>query len=679
MSSSKSNGAAASMKQTEVFGHPAGLFTLFFAEMWERFSYYGMRAILVFYMVKDFLQYGDKEALAIYGSYTALVYMTPYFGGMIADRLLGARRAVLLGGVLMAAGQLMLAVPKEIFFYAGLGLLIVGNGFFKPNISSIVGTLYPQGSTKRDGGFTLFYMGINLGAAMSPVICAYIGEKYGWDKGFFTAAAGMLIGLATFWAPPTITRVLVGLGALGASYALIVYHPDNTYATVVNILIALALLASAGASILAVSRGGIPDDAGRPPSMEKLKKPLFAGLSAEWAVYITSIVLVPVFALFVSGFSQFTSDGKPFKMISEETVKSWADSDSPVKQVLSTVIEEVAKPAGLLLFLAGIAGLFYIGGHTLKLDKIRRQRMYVVLILTFFSMLFWSFFEQAGSSVNLYTDRNVSRVEAERTITAADVGTTIKLQPTQLQLGYMNGDQLFTITDLDALRKEAKEQKKGEDFEIDWTVTEDNLKYGGMGITQRADELPASIFQSVNPVYILVFGLIFTWLWAFLAKLRLEPNTPVKFALGLVQLGLGFGCFWLGAKGCDERGMVGLQWLMLGYLFQTTGELCLSPVGLSMITKLSPKILVSTVMGFWFLATAFSQYLAGIISQFTGVKTEGGAGDAKLPAPIETVNTYGDVFQKIAIAAIISGVICLVLSPLLKKWMHEGVEVPDDD
>ncbi|NUQ66521.1 MAG: hypothetical protein HUU20_29005, partial [Pirellulales bacterium] len=294
------------------------------------------------------------------------------------------------------------------------------------------------------------------------------------------------------------------------------------------------------------------------------------------------------------------------------------------------------------------------------------QRMFVVLVLMFFSMLFWAFFEHAGSSVNNFTDRNVDRVFEQRTITANEIGTTILIQPTQEQLGYRNGPNLFTLSDLDRLR----DRNKAPDFEIEWKVTEENL---GMGVANRVHEIPASIFQSVNPVYILIFGLVFTMLWAGLSRIRLEPSTPVKFSLGLLQLGLGFGAFWYGAVHADERGMVGLEWLFLGYLLHTTGELCLSPVGLSMVTRLSPSYLVATVMGVWFLAMAYSQFLAAIIAQFTGVSHEAGT-EPTIPPPSQTVDLYGDVFGKIAVAAMISTLICFALSPLLKRWMHSEIE-----
>jgi POT family proton-dependent oligopeptide transporter len=655
-----------------LFGHPPGLFTLFFAEMWERFSYYGMRALLLFYMLKGFLGYGDSNAYAVYGAYTALVYMTPFFGGMIADRLLGARRAVVLGGLFMAAGHLMMTVQNTYAFFAALALLIVGNGFFKPNISSIVGTLYEGGNPKRDGGFTIFYMGINLGAAMSPLLCGYIGETYGWHYGFGLATIGMLTGIAVFVAPIRVTQILILCGALAAAAGLLIFRPDNPLSIATNVFIALSLLTAAVISWTALARGGLPREAGQPRDPARLRRPAFARLPAELAVYLGAVVSIPLFALFVSGFAPLTAGGNAVTLIPETAIAGLAESDSPFNRVLAVVLTEISKPAGLVLLLAGVAALVYLGAQMARLDKIRRERMNVVLILTFFSLLFWAFFEQAGSSMNNFTDRNVDRVSASQAVTADMAGRTIRLQPTQEQLGYTNGDRLFTIDQLDALREENKERP---DFEIDWTVAPDNV---GMGVAMRQDETPASTYQAVNPVYILVFGLVFTALWGFLAARRIEPSTPNKFALGLLQLGLGFAALWYGAQNADSRGMVALGWLLLAYLFHTTGELCLSPVGLSMVTKLSPGQLVSTVMGTWFLATAFSQYLAAVISQFTGVG-EGGDGSAGIPPPRETVHVYGDVFGQIAIAAGISAAICFALAPLLKRWMHEAREGRRDE
>ncbi len=232
-------------RQETVFGHPAGLFTLFFAEMWERFSYYGMRALLVFYMTKGFLGYGDGDAYTVYGAYTALVYMAPFFGGILADRLLGARRAVVLGGLLMATGQAFLTIENTFAFFTGLGLLIVGNGFFKPNISAIVGGLYHRFPGRRDGGFTIFYMGVNLGAAMSPLLCGYIGETYGWRYGFGLATIGMLTGLVVFVLPGWVARIAILAGAFAAAGGLMGFHPSEAMSTAASVFVAFSLVVAA--------------------------------------------------------------------------------------------------------------------------------------------------------------------------------------------------------------------------------------------------------------------------------------------------------------------------------------------------------------------------------------------------------------------------------------------------
>lgn len=665
-------------KQRMLLGHPTGLYTLFFAEMWERFSYYGMRALLLFYMIKGFLGYNDSRAYAVYGAYTALVYMTPFFGGMLADKLLGARRAVVFGGLLMAAGHLIMGFENDIAFFTALALLIAGNGFFKPNISTIVGTLYPDGSPKRDGGFTIFYIGINLGAAMAPLLCGYIGETYGWHLGFGLATAGMLTGVAIFVAPTIITQGLILLGAVAAGGALIFFKPDHILSIAVNIAVALMLIVSGVIACIALSRGGLPEEAGAPPSRENLKKPL-GPLPAEWMVYVCTLLLVPIIVLLVSDFSIILK-GETVSVIPSSVIESLNDpGNSPAVRAFAVVAKEVSKPAGLVLALSGAIALVYLGIQSFRLEKVARERSFVVLILTFFSLFFWSFFEQAGSSINNFTDRNIDRVTEARRITESDVGQTIDIQPTQEQLGYYNGEEMFTLTDLDTVRTENQvataegDGNSGKNFTIPWNVVESNV---GMGIAERKDEIPPSVLQSVNPLYILLFGMVFTVVWGFLGSRGIEPGPPIKFALGLLQLGLGFGAFWYGAQVSDDRGMVAIIWLVLGYMLHTTGELCLSPVGLSTVTKLAPAHLVSTFMGNWFLATAFSQYLAGIISQFTQVKPAGG-GDGSVPPPIETVATYGGVFGNIAIAAISSAVVLFILSPILNRWMHREV-VADD-
>jgi POT family proton-dependent oligopeptide transporter len=630
-----------------LFGHPVGLYTLFFAEMWERFSYYGMRALLVLYMIKGFLGMNDGAAYGVYGAYTAMVYATPFIGGMLADRLLGARRAVVLGGLLMAAGHLMMTFEVAWAFYLALALLICGNGFFKPNISTMVGQLYPPGSDARDRGFTIFYMGINLGAALAPLVCGYIGETYGWHYGFGMATIGMLAGVSIFVAPIRVTQLLILGGALAIAIMLL-FLQNNPYSLAINIFVGVALVIAGAVAFAALGRGGLPAEAGRPPASAQ-GKPV-------WPVYAGTLVALPVFMLLVAQRAPFTLG----------------------------FLGEWTLTGGLLLLFGGGAYL-WLFLDALRSKKVERERMFVVLILMFFSMLFWAFFEQAGSSINNFTDRNVDRVMEERVLTQADVGQTIEMRvPTQTsesdlaalppltqeQLGRLNGQGSapFNLTELDALRTQATAEAPRDQKVATWTVTSDNV---GMGV--GGAEVPTTLFQATNPIFILLFGLPFTAIWAFLAARRLEPSTPVKFALGLLQLGLGFVALWYGAQVADSRGMVGLSWLLLGYLLHTTGELCLSPVGLSMVTKLSPMRIVSTVMGAWFLATAFSGYLAGIIAALTGVHGEG-EGPQVVPPPIDTVNLYGDVFGQIAVIAVISSLICFAISPILRKWMHPDVE-----
>jgi POT family proton-dependent oligopeptide transporter len=607
-----------------LFGHPTGLFTLFFAEMWERFSYYGMRALLVFYMIKGFLGYGDAQAFAVYGAYTALVYATPFIGGMIADRLLGTRRAVILGGLLMAAGHLLMTVQNETTFFVALALLICGNGFFKPNISATVGELYPEGSPRRDSGFTIFYMGINLGAAMSPLICGYVGETYGWHYGFGLATVGMLVGLAVFVAPVRLTQILILSGALGTSVALL-FLQNSGLQLFVNAFVAAALAAGGIIACVALARGGLPPEVGAPPDMGALTRKIGGALRADFAVYLGVALAIPIFTLLV----------------------------------------QRNQIAGWLLFLFGGAAMISLLFEAFRSEMVERQRLFVVLVLLFYSMLFWSFFEQAGSSMNLFADRNVDRVFEDRTIEASEVGSTITIELNQEQLGHQLGDRVIVLDDIDAARASGETT-------VNWVIGEADV---GMGV--GGSEIKASIFQAANPIFILIFGLGFASLWTFLGPRGWEPRTPVKFALGLLQLGLGFGALWYGAHTADSRGMVGMSWLLIGYLLHTTGELCLSPVGLSMITVLSPKRIVSTVMGAWFLATAFSGYLAGIIAGFTGVEHEVG-GLNRIPPPIETVGIYGEVFGKIAIAAIISAGSLFALAPLLNRWTHSDSQSPTE-
>ena len=556
------------LDQRELFGHPTGLYTLFFAEMWERFSYYGMRALLLLYLIKGFLGYGDKDANAVYGAYTALVYMTPFFGGMIADKLLGARTSVVIGGILMAAGHLLMTIENGFMFFTALALLIAGNGFFKPNISTIVGSLYPAGSPKRDGGFTIFYIGINLGAAMAPLLCGYVGETYGWHYGFGLATIGMLVGLAVFVAPTMITQGMILTTAIASGVGLLFFNAGDVYSIVLNVLVAGALVVSGVAAVMALSKGGLPGWAGMCPKPEAFGKNLVM-------VLIGTAIVIPIFVLLVSGFSVLPSIDNGISIISEETIKPMAESENKLIKGLSTFIEEAGRPAGLVLIVAGLGASIYLLMQAFKMDKIARERMFVVFVLTFFSLLFWAFFEQSGSSVNNFTDRNVSRVMGGDEVGSDKVGTseTFSLLAatndddlkelnylSQEFLGHENGSnewagtlerairwtenkkeehkkkseaeiaeivkevtdqKLLTMTALTYFREYAKsEEANVADKQIVWKYTEGNvgkIKTGG-------NEIPASVFQSVNPIYIMIFGLVFTVLWGILGECRIRTK-----------------------------------------------------------------------------------------------------------------------------------------------------------
>ncbi|WAT19337.1 peptide MFS transporter [Aurantiacibacter sp. MUD11] len=491
-------GAIVGSKEPEFAGHPKGLFVLFFAEMWERFSYYGMRALLIFYLTQHWL-FNDEKASVIYGAYTALVYIAPVLGGYLADRYLGQRKAVLFGAVLLTFGHFFMAFegaggqsdPMIDVFWLALAFIIVGSGFLKANISVIVGQLYPRTDIRRDGAYTIFYMGINVGAAVGTIIAGYLGQTYGWAYGFGAAGIGMLLGLIVF----------------------VVFKP---------------LLLGKGEST-------VP---------EKLDAP-YMGIKFEWFLYIVGFVAVAVTWWLVQN---------------------------------QAVVGTILGVFGLILVLYVIWQAIKLGGHD-------RDRIFAAMFLIVGSVLFWALFEQAGSSLNLFTDRYVDR--------------------------------------------------------------------------QGVD---ASIFQSINPIYIIALAPLFATLWTWLGKKGLEPSTPAKFGLAMIQLGAGFLVLVLGANSVGMENMTPVIFIFLIYLLHTTGELCLSPVGLSAMNRLAPAHMASLIMGTWFFASATGNFVAGLIAAATGSEAASGEGAAK-----ETVLA---VYSQIGWIAVGVGVAVIVISPLIKKLMH---------
>jgi POT family proton-dependent oligopeptide transporter len=563
----------------QLRSHPPGLKVLFFAEMWERFSYYGMRSLLIFYLTEQFL-FSDGFAQGAYASYTTLVYLLPLLGGVLADRFLGTRKAIIFGAILLVAGHFAMAIegrpatqtlsfagrdyafasvgrmddrkiclqlaggcyrvgaaatggglridglpagaalpsvlPKGAYrlsvrdrdpvftgvLYLALALIIMGVGFLKPNISSIVGQLYPQGDPRRDPGFTLYYYGINLGAFWASALCGLVGQSVGWWAGFGLAGVGMLAGLVGF--------------VLGKP--LLQGHGD-------------------------------------PPDPQRLAAPRLGPLSLEVLLYLGGLAGVGVVWVLVQHYGAM----------------------------------------GWLQVLGWAGALGYLGWRMLaRSDRVARDRLILALILIIASIVFFTLFEQAGSSLNQFAERNTKLPNH----------------------GF-------------------------------WTVT------------------PAQT-QAFNAGFILIFAPVFAALWAWLGAKGRDPDPVLKFALGLIQVGLGFLVLVFGAQVHDAAFRTPMLFLALAYLLHTTGELCLSPVGLSEMTKLAPAALISTLMAVWFLASSAAQYLAGLVAKLTAAETVAG----QVLDPGKALAVYVSTFCGIGLAGLAAGLALLAASPWLKRLAH---------
>ncbi|MDD3075011.1 MAG: peptide MFS transporter [Proteiniphilum sp.] len=518
--------ANATPRYPDLFGHPRGLYLLFLTEMWERFCYFGMRGLLVLYLTKALFQ-GDDQAFAIYGAYTALVYMAPVLGGRLADRILGYRIAVMLGAVLMAIGEFLILGGSQSWLYVGMAAIIVGNGYFKANISSLVGKLYTADDPRRDSGFTIFYIGVNVGALLATLVVVWVGERFGFKYGFGLAGIGMLLGLLIF--------------AAGTKY----YKEE-----------------------------------GRPPRPETLHAKVLGPLTQLQLTVLLSFLSIPLLYLLV---------------------------------IYNTVM-------GILLILT-----FLFVGYTLLKEGIRggrilRDRMIIFIILCLFNVLFWALFEQAGSSLTLFADRNVNR----------------------------------------------------------------NI----LGIF----EMTAGQTQFFNPFFIVVMGSLFSMLWVKLSEHNLNPNIPAKFGYGIILLGIGYLITRFGLFTHNEAYLVPLWIIIAIYFFHTVGELFISPIGLSMVTKLAPEKLSGTLMGAWFLSFSGSNFLGGQLAKLTHnseripdiaasvetviTGTQAVATNAETvvtattPAALESLTRYIDVYTSFGLIAVATGLVVLILSPRLNKLMH---------
>ncbi len=485
---------AAEQGLTAKSAQPPALYVLFFAELWERFSYYGMRALLILFMTKQLLM-ADGDSYVIYGAYTALVYASGVVGGYIADKFLGNRLAIYMGGVLIAMGHFTLAMPIDQSLFMGLAFIILGTGFFKANISSLLGQFYQKNDPRRDGGFTIFYMGVNIGGFLSPLVCGYVGERFGWHYGFALAGFGMLLGL---------------------------------------------LVLMRGSDVL--------KGKGEAPDRKKLMEARFLGLSQFHLILIGTILMVPV-----CGFLVFNK----------------------------TVMGHFLQIFGGVTLLA----LFWLA---FKAEPEERKSMFTLAVMLPFYMAFFACFEQAGASMNLFADRNIDRM-------------------------------LFGI------------------------------------------EVPTTYFQMLNPLFIILCAPVISAIWIKLGQKKKEPLAPLKYVLGLLQVGLGFACLIMGIKAAHE-GMTSMIWLVLAYFFHSTGELCLSPVGLSMTTKLSPARFTSFMMGVLFLSVAFANYLAQIIAKVFGAPEGVDTAQDKLAS----LAGFSAIYEFLVYMPIVSAGILLLIYPFIK-------------
>ncbi len=599
--------------------HPRGLLILFFAEMWERFSYYGMRSILIFYLTQHFL-FDPKTAAAHYGAYISLVYLLPLIGGFVADRYLGTRKAVIFGALLLIAGHLTMAIegkpatqtlsygghtyafvtdgrgegrvsrlmvgdkpyavaaaksgdfvveglpaaapiPKVLpkgqyrldvaerdpvylnVLWLALALIIIGVGYLKPNISTIVGQLYPQGDPRRDPGFTLYYYGINLGSFWASLLCGLLGVTVGWWAGFGLAGLGMLAGFVVF---------MLGKPLLQGK--------------------------------------------AEPPDAARLRQPVLGPLSRETLIYLLS--LAGVAAVFF-------------------------------------LVRRTAAVSGIL-----VAGMIGSLGYVLwfmfaKCGKVERERLALALFLILGAVIFWTLFDQAGSSLNLYAATNVQLDLVAKPVRLLGGAVTLA---TPQQLAAAGLDRSAT-------------------FWIDTTFN-------------------AAQTQALASGWLLIFAPVFAWLWTWLGARGKDLNPIVKFGLALLQVGAGFLVLQLGAPLADVAFRTPLIFLLLMYLLHTTGELCLSPVGLSQMTKLSPAALVSFIMAVWFMAVSIANTVGGFIAGLTATETVGG----QVLDPSAALARALTVFNWIGGIAMALGLMFLALSPILKRWSHgsDDTAAPED-
>jgi POT family proton-dependent oligopeptide transporter len=579
--------------KSKVLGHPAGLFVLFFTEMWERFSFYGMRVLLINFLTMAIVGvdnpgwgWSAENAGALFGTYAGLLYLTPIAGGIIADKITGYRWAVVIGAAIMTLGHASMALETEFSLYFGLALLVIGTGFFKPNITSIISEMYDGKPDKKDGAYTIFYMGVNAGAFFGMMLCGYLAERVGWSWGFGLAGIFMFLGTLQFW----LAKPLFGnIGGV----------PDK------------AKLAEEKAKEEA---SGVKDHSHNPFTL--LDKILVVATSVIGLLYLINDPVSRIANLnLLPAVMPFDFQGEPFS--------------GPLGLAL----------IGLLLFLVLVIS------RISRYAKVVRDRMIAVIIFAFFTVFFWMSFEQGATSLIIFARDSVDRVLVGGGATIFNIFNTLLTVVPLMIITWV----------LYLLWKQTHKRVLGSNvvlvicFGIIWAIVIWMLVREFQG---DATEITVSWFSILNSFFIIVFASFFSKWW----ESKYNPSAAWKYSFGLILLGIGFGLLAFGSSGVAEGAKVSMIWLILAYLFHTLGELCLSPLGLSYVSKLVPARMIAFMFGMWYLAIAIGNKLAG---SFGGMIDE--------ITQQYSLSTFFLIFTVVPISA---GVLVAVLNPLLKKLMH---------
>jgi POT family proton-dependent oligopeptide transporter len=588
--------------KSKVLGHPSGLFVLFFTEMWERFSFYGMRVLLVLFLTAALsgnnpgMGWSAEHAGALYSTYAMLLYITPIFGGIIADRYIGYRWAVVIGSIIMTLGHVIMFFNSEIALYLGLGCLVIGTGFFKPNMTSILSEMYKAFPEKKDGAYTIFYMGVNAGAFFGMMLCGYLASNLGWHFGFGLAAVFMFLGTLQFWLAKPL------FGTIGEV-------PKKEKSN----------LASAD---LVKKEGESEDD-----YVERVKDSKRNPFTNLDYVLITFTAIVGLLFAFDA----------PLYVVGNVDLLPSID--------MSFVGLDVVRGMYVLIFVGLLVFIGLIISRLIRYDKVIRDRMIAVIIFAFFTIFFWMSFEQAASSLVLFARDSVDRTLSGTSLTVFNVVNTLLTVIPLIFISWV----LYLLAKQTWKKAAITNVVLVITFLIVWFVA------GWMLVneyTKEASEIDPSWFSILNSFFIIAFASSVSKIW----DSKYNPPAAYKYGLGLIIMAIGFGLLAYGSHGIVEGVKVSMLWLILAYLFHTLGELCLSPVGLSYVSKLVPARMIAFMFGMWYLAIAIGNKLAALLGGQIDNITEQ-----------YSLSTFFLIFT---IVPSVAGILVMLLNPVLKKLMH---------